>query len=87
MKSLRVRLDERGRLQLPAAVRHRLGLSPGDEVVVIEEPDGARLVSTPVAARALIGIAGKLDHSAVDELRQLRAREAADEDSVARQQR
>lgn len=65
-----VRLDERGRLLLPAALRHRLGMRPGDELVLSEEAGGAlRLESRRSAARALIGLAGSLDHSAVDDLR------------------
>ncbi|MGH3449086.1 MAG: AbrB/MazE/SpoVT family DNA-binding domain-containing protein [Nocardioidaceae bacterium] len=83
MTAATARLDERGRLVLPAELRRRLGLKPGDELVIVEEPDGARLKSRRVAAQALIGLAGTADHSVVDELRRQREREAADEDAAA----
>jgi AbrB family looped-hinge helix DNA binding protein len=75
-------LDERGRLVLPAELRHRLGWQPGDELVIVDESDGARLTSRRAAARGLIGLAGSVDHSAVDDLRRQREREAADEDAA-----
>jgi bifunctional DNA-binding transcriptional regulator/antitoxin component of YhaV-PrlF toxin-antitoxin module len=66
-------------------VRHRLGLRPGDELVVSEEADGVlRLASRPTAARALIGLAGSADHSTVEQLRAERRRDAAVEDVDAR---
>lgn len=75
------RLDERGRLVLPAALRRRLGIQPGDELVISEEADGAlRLASRQAAARALIGLAGSADHSTVEELRTERGHDAALED-------
>ncbi len=78
------RLDERGRLVLPAALRRRLDLRPGEDLVVSEEADGVlRVVSRRAAARALIGLAGRADHSTVEELRAQRQSEAADEDTDA----
>ena len=77
------RLDERGRLVLPAALRRRLGLEPGDDLLVSEEPDGIlRVSSRRAAARALIGLAGSLDHSAVDDLRADRTRDATTQDAA-----
>jgi AbrB family looped-hinge helix DNA binding protein len=87
MGVITVRLDERGRLVLPAKLRHRLGLQPGDELIIVDEPDGARLKSRRAAARRLIGLAGTADHCVVDELRQQREREVADEDAAAGQRR
>lgn len=76
----RVRLDERGRVVLPADLRRRLEMRPGDEVVVTEEPGGTvRLQSRRSAAHALLGSAGRLEHSAVDDLRDDRNRDAARE--------
>jgi AbrB family looped-hinge helix DNA binding protein len=49
MTVVTARLDERGRLVLPAKLRHRLDLHPGDELVIVDEPDGVRLKSRRVA--------------------------------------
>lgn len=78
------RLDERGRLVLPVELRRRLGLRAGDEVRITEEADGAlRVESRRAAARALIGSAGRMKGSAVEELRAERRRQAAAEDRDA----
>ena len=78
------RLDERGRLVLPAAFRRRLGLRAGDEVKISEVADGVlRVESRRAAARALIGSAGRMKGSAVEELRAERRRQAAAEDQAA----
>jgi len=48
-------LDEHGRVVLPADMRRRLEMRPGDELVVTEEPGGTlRLQSRRCAAHALI---------------------------------
>lgn len=74
-------MDERGRLVLPAELRRRLGLRAGDEVKISEEADGVlRVESRQAAARALIGSAGRLKSSAVEELRAERRHDAAAED-------
>ena len=78
------RLDDRGRVVLPAAVRRRLEMRPGDGLVVTEEPGGTlRLQSRRSAARALLGSARRLEHSAVDDLRADRHQDAAAEDPSA----
>ncbi len=75
------RLDDRGRLVLPVDLRRRLGLRPGDEVMISEEADGAlRVESRRAAARALIGSAGRAQRSVIEELRAERRRQAAHED-------
>ena len=52
-------------------------------MLVSEEPDGIlRVSSRRAAAQALIGLAGSLDHSAVEDLRAERAREAARQDAA-----
>lgn len=80
-----VRIDGRGRLVLPADVRRRLGVQPGDDLLVSEEADGAlRLESRASAARTLIGLAGSSgDGSAVEELRAQRRRDGEGEDADA----
>lgn len=78
------RLDERGRLVLPAELRRRLGLNAGDEVAITEEGDGAlRIESRLAAARALIGLAGSIDHSSLDDLRAVRREQSRAEDEAA----
>lgn len=70
---------------LPVDLRRRLGLRAGDEVKISEEADGVlRVESRQAAARALIGSAGRLKSSAVEELRAERRREAAAEDRRAK---
>ena len=69
---------------LPADMRRRLEMHPGDELVVTEEPGGTlRLQSRRSAAHALIGLAGRLEHSAVDDLRDGRRRDPATETPTA----
>ncbi len=81
----KARLDERGRLVLPAALRRRLGMRPGDELLVTEMPAGVlRVESRQAAARALIGLAGPVDHSTVADLAADRRRDADEEDADAR---
>jgi AbrB family looped-hinge helix DNA binding protein len=76
------RLDDRGRLVIPADFRNRLGLKPGDEVRISEESDGSlRVQSRRTAAHALIGLAGSLDHSVLEELATDRPEQAAAEDA------
>lgn len=79
------RLDDRGRLVLPADFRHQVGLRPGDEVRMTVEADGGlRIVSRRAAARALIGLAGASSQSASELLREDRALQVAAEDADAR---
>jgi len=59
-------------------------MSPGDELVVTEEPGGTlRLQSRRAAAHSLIGLAGRLEHSAVADLRDERRREVESETGPA----
>jgi len=81
------RLDDRGRLVLPADFRKRLGLRPGDEVRMTVESDGVlRVESRRAAAHALIGIAGPSPggRSAVELLRDDRRLQLAAEEADAR---
>jgi AbrB family looped-hinge helix DNA binding protein len=78
------RLDERGRLVLPAEMRRRLGLQAGDVVRITEEADGVlRVESRRAAARALVGIAGSPDGSSLEDLKADRRRQRAAEDKDA----
>lgn len=79
------RLDDRGRVVLPATLRRRLGLRAGDELLVREEAGGVlRLESRRVAARALIGLAGSAQDGAVERLRDERRRQAGQEEADAK---
>jgi AbrB family looped-hinge helix DNA binding protein len=79
------RLDDRGRLVVPADFRHRIGLRPGDEVRMTVEADGVlRVESRRAAAHALIGLAGVSPQSAGELLREDRALQAAAEEADAR---
>ena len=52
-----VALGERGRLVLPAALRRRLGLHPGDRLIVTDDAEGGlRILSAREQARRLYGI-------------------------------
>ena len=52
-----VALGERGRLVLPAALRRRLDLRPGDRLIVtVDADDGFRIVSAREQARRLCGL-------------------------------
>jgi AbrB family looped-hinge helix DNA binding protein len=52
-----VRLGERGRIELPADVRHTLQVQPGDEVILTIEPAGIiRVTSRAEVARRCLGM-------------------------------
>lgn len=79
------RLDERGRLVLPAEMRRRLGLRAGDTLRITEEADGAlRIQSRRAAARALVGIVGTSGGSSLDDLKADRRLQQESEDRAAR---
>jgi AbrB family looped-hinge helix DNA binding protein len=40
---MRTTIDKAGRVVIPAAVRERIGLSPGSEIEIVEEGSGLRL--------------------------------------------
>jgi AbrB family looped-hinge helix DNA binding protein len=44
-ESFHARLADDGRVVIPAPLRHRLGLKPGDHVVIDSDEDGLRLRS------------------------------------------
>ncbi len=88
MRNGKARLDDRGRLVLPVELRRRMGLRAGDELSIREEADGVLRVESPrAAARALIGTAGSVTGSVVEELHAERRREAAAEQDAGRRTR
>lgn len=71
------RVGPKGQVVVPKAIRDRLGILPGDEVVV-EEADGAVRIRRPRAAVDLLGLLGPevgLDDLAAERRRE-REREA-----------
>jgi AbrB family looped-hinge helix DNA binding protein len=78
-----IALGERGRLVLPARLRHRLALQPGDRLIVTADAEGGfRVVSARELARRLRGLYRDLapGRSLVDELIAERREEAQRED-------
>jgi AbrB family looped-hinge helix DNA binding protein len=72
-------VDPNGRIVLPADIRRRLGLEPGDGVVLRVERDGVRVMSRETAVReaqAAVRAHLKPGASLVKDLLALRAREA-----------
>jgi AbrB family looped-hinge helix DNA binding protein len=51
-----VRMGDRGRLVLPAELRHALGISAGDELLARLDGDGVRIVSRRQLARQARGL-------------------------------
>lgn len=77
--SVTVRLAQQGRLVIPAAIRERLGLRAGDELVVSVVDDALVLARADSAARRLRGFASTVSpgRSLVEELLAERRSEAA----------
>lgn len=48
----RTRISAGGRLVIPAAYRRALGVSVGDEVILVQEDDGVVRIMTPARALA-----------------------------------
>lgn len=77
-------IGDRGRLVLPARLRQRLGLQPGERLIVTVDADGGfRGVSTREQARRLRGLYRDLapGRSLADELMAERRQEAGREDA------
>lgn len=80
-----ITLGERGRLVLPAGLRQRLNLQPGDRLIATDDDEGGiRLVSARDLARQLRGLYANLapERSLVDELIAERREEAKREDDA-----
>ena len=86
---LKTRVDQNGRIVIPAEVRRRLGVEPGDEVVLDVGPHDVRLSSHPAAVGALKQLVreGVRPPYSVAEFLRDRRRSAADEDRIARRRR
>lgn len=78
-----IALGERGRLVLPARLRQRLGLQPGDRLIVtVDAGGGFRVISARDLAQRLFGLYRDLapGRSLADELIAERREEAQHED-------
>ncbi len=77
---MRVRLEANGRVLLPAEVRRRLGVSPGDTLLLDVDATGIHLWTLAMAIRALQdAVAAQVPAgvSLVDDLLQMRRAESA----------
>jgi len=80
-------MADRGRLVLPAEVRDRLNIKPGDRLTLRVEPDGTmKLLTAAAFARSLRGMFKHLESGRLlsDELIAERRREAAMEERDTR---
>jgi antitoxin PrlF len=89
MAVLKTRVDQNGRIVIPAEVRRRLGVEPGDEVVLDIGPHDVRLSSHRAALAALKRLVheGVRQPYSVDAFLKERHRAAAGEDRVWRRRR
>jgi AbrB family looped-hinge helix DNA binding protein len=51
MTQIRTRIGAGGRVVLPAALRSAMGVRPGDELLLVADDEGVRLVTTAQAVR------------------------------------
>lgn len=81
--SLKVKIDEEGRIEIPRLARDRLGLKPGDALIASVEDGEIHLLTISKAVRKAQEIVRRYvpkDVSLVDELLEERRREADAED-------
>jgi AbrB family looped-hinge helix DNA binding protein len=74
-----VRVDPAGRIVIPAELRHKLSIEPGQELLLSETPNGIRLQTFAQAVRAAQEAFAPYrtpGHSVVDELTRERRDEA-----------
>jgi AbrB family looped-hinge helix DNA binding protein len=51
MTQIKTRIGAGGRVVIPAAVREEMGVRPGDEVILVADDEGVRLVTSAQALR------------------------------------
>lgn len=86
MGDYKAKIDQNGRIVIPAACRKALGLELGDEVLMRLEDGGLRLYTQAQAVRRIQALAKKYvpeGVSLVDELLKERRREVAMEEAEA----
>jgi AbrB family looped-hinge helix DNA binding protein len=86
---LKTRVDQNGRIVIPAEVRRRLGVEPGDEVVLDVGPNEIRLSSHHAAVGSLKRLVreGVRKPYSVEEFLKDRRRAAAEEDRIVRRRK
>lgn len=78
MKTITAKLDEGGRVVIPATCRKALGVKPGDRVVLVMEEEGLLLITLEQAIKRAQRILNlPVQRSLVDELIEERREEAA----------
>ena len=89
MAVLKTKLDQNGRIVIPAEVRRRLGVEPGDEVVLDIGPHDIRLSSHRAALSALKQLVreGVRKPYSVQKLLAARREAAVEEDRIWRRRR
>ena len=89
MTVLKTRLDQNGRIVIPAEVRRRLGVEPGDDVVLDVGPHDVRLSSHGAALAALQHLVreGLSKPYSVAELLKARRQAAGEEERVWRRRK
>ena len=60
----RIRLDAGGQLAVPAGVWRRLGIRPGDELILVSDESGFRVTTLEQAAREVEAFLSGLDSGA-----------------------
>jgi AbrB family looped-hinge helix DNA binding protein len=81
-EAYRSKVDSAGRIVIPAGVRERLGIAPGEELIIREDGEGIRVETFRQAlkrAQAFFTRLKKPGESVVDELLRERREEAARE--------
>lgn len=79
VESTRIRVDTAGRVTLPAELRHKLGIEPGQELILAEDEQGIHLhtfAQAALAAQEAFAPYRISGHSVVDELIRERRQEA-----------
>ena len=77
VKSGKARVDEAGRIVIPAEFRKALGIKPGDGMSMIIEDDGIKLMTMEQVVKwAQKGLGLPVPYSLVDELLRERREEA-----------
>jgi AbrB family looped-hinge helix DNA binding protein len=82
-QSSRIRVDSAGRIVIPADLRAKFGIEPGQEVILTEKPDGIRVQTfrqVLAEAQAFFAPYAVPGQSIVDELIREREEEAMREE-------
>ena len=90
MTVYRTRLDQNGRIVVPAKVREQLGVSPGDDLVLDVTPHEVTLTSHKAALEKLKGMvreATRKNPYSIEQFLKERRAEAAEEERIWQRRR